>query len=312
MTDRMTRFAKWTPLLLAAVAAAGCSQTTTTEEPETPSVYTTFYPTTYFTTRIGGEHVKVVCPIPDDEDPIFWQPPAETIAEYQGADLIVVNGADFEKWFKMVSLPASKVVDTARPFRDGWLKIEGTIGHSHGAGDVHTHEGTDGHTWLDPNYAKVQAEEICKALEKLLPDHAEEFRANYDALAKDLDALHESLEELTGLLKEEHLLASHPAYGYPVDRYGWNVTDFDLDPEAVADEETVAVIRTVLAEKPARIILWESQPIEETSKLLADELGLKSVEFSPCELLSKEEIAAGDYLSVMKENIERLSAALAE
>ncbi len=314
MTDRITRFAGCMLPLLAVALLAGCSnEPTSTELIAKPHVYTTFYPTTYFTTRVAGERVVVVCPIPDDEDPIFWKPPAETIAEYQAADLIVINGAGFEKWFKMVSLPTSKVVDTARPFRDGWLKIEGVATHSHGSGDVHSHEGTDGHTWLDPHYAKVQAEEICKALEKLLPDHAEEFRANYAKLAEDLDALNALLEELTELLKEEHLLASHPAYGYPVDRYGWNVTDFDLDPEAVPDDETMTVIRDVLAVESARIILWESQPIDETSELLDDKFGLTSVEFSPCELLSKEEIAAGrDYLEVMKQNIERLRAALSE
>jgi len=37
-------------------------------------IYTVNYPLAYFTERIGGEHVKVVFPVPPDMDPAFWKP----------------------------------------------------------------------------------------------------------------------------------------------------------------------------------------------------------------------------------------------
>ena len=157
------------PLLAAALIALapGCSKSSDSQEQSESqsqtsadtstaaaplTVYTTFYPTTYFTQRIGGSHVEVTCPLPDDADPIFWQPDRNTIMAYQKAALIILNGADFEKWALTASLPTGRIVDTARNFTDQFITYE-SVTHSHGPGGDHTHEGIDGHTWIDPTLA---------------------------------------------------------------------------------------------------------------------------------------------------------------
>ena len=308
----MNAFHKWMILLLPAIVLAGCSQTETPQAGGVPRVYTTFYPTTYFTRQIAGDRVKVVCPLPAEEDPIFWKPSRKTISEYQQADRVVINGAGFEKWVATASLPSSKVVDTARPLADEFLKFQGNITHSHGPGGQHSHEGVDGHTWLDPNHAKVQANEIRKALAERLPEHADEFQANYVALAGELDTLDRSLVELSKTLADRHLLASHPAYNYLVDRYDWNLTNLDLDPQTMPDDATMAEIRLILESKPSKLILWESSPAEEVAARFQEELGLAGIVFSPCETLEEAAIAEGEnYLTVMKENVQRLRQAAA-
>ena len=56
--------------------ALGCSDQDASPEAAAgePVVYTTFYPTAYFTERIAGDRLKIVCPVPEGEDPIFWNP----------------------------------------------------------------------------------------------------------------------------------------------------------------------------------------------------------------------------------------------
>ena len=101
MSEGTRRFA-------AAALLGGCNGEDKPDSPDRRAkivVYTTFYPMTYFAQRIGGEHVEVVCPLPQDADPISWMPGANTIQAYQKADLIVINGAQFEKWLDKVSLP---------------------------------------------------------------------------------------------------------------------------------------------------------------------------------------------------------------
>jgi zinc transport system substrate-binding protein len=272
-----------------------------------PVVYTTFYPTTYFTTRIAGDLVDVVCPVPPDEDAIFWKPDDATVARYQKADLIIVNGADFEKWVLATSLPEAKVVNTAKPFAAEFVKFEKAVTHSHGPAGEHAHEGIDGHTWLDPVNAKIQAGEIAKALSKLLPAHAATFEARRRALDADLDALDAGFRKAAEKLAGAPLLASHPAYNYAAKRYGLNVKNLDLDPEEMPADETFATIKALLAEHPAKIVLWESFPSGEIAKRFAEELGLRSVEFSPCELMAPEALAGGqDYLTVMRRNLANL------
>ena len=58
---------------------------------------------------------------------------------------------------------------------------------------------------------------------------------------------------------------------------------------------------------PAKYVLWESAPLTESAERMKKELGLESIEFSPCELMSEADRNAGkDYLSVMKQNLKNL------
>jgi zinc transport system substrate-binding protein len=294
--------------MLIAAAVFGCANTEPAQQPTKPEISTTFYPTTYMTKRIAGNLATITCPLPTDEDPITWMPDSATIAAYQQADLVIVNGADFEKWVAKVSLPPSRIVNTAAPLADSFVRFKTAISHSHGPAGRHDHTGIDGHTWLDPQNAKIQAAEIRNALIKLLPDHADKLNTNYAALAADLDALDASLAQLAKQLKDRSPLASHPAYNYLARRYEWNITNLDLDPEVELSDETIANMRKQIEQIAPRpkVILWEQQPIAAVIGRLENDLGLASVVFSPCE----QAPAKGDYLSAMHDNIKRLQAAL--
>ncbi len=298
------------PLVLL-VACGGETDSTTSSEDEassTPVVYTTFYPTTYLARRLAGDDAQVVCPLPADEDPIFWKPDEDTILAYQGADLIVVNGAEFEKWVLRASLPESRIVSTAEPFRDEWVTFEKAVEHSHGPSGKHAHEGVDGHTWLDPVLAKVQATQIASALKRRLPAATAAIDERLAALHRDLDGLDQGFRGLTEDYDGHAILASHPAYNYVAKRYGWRVVSLDLDPETMPSDEAFAEIQALLAETPARFILWESAPLERIAKRFREELGLESIEFSPCETPPDGGV---DYLARMKTNLADVAPALA-
>ena len=279
------------------LSACGDPDTATppAETSDGKTVLTTFYPTQYFAQRIAGDLLTVECPVPDDADPIFWQPDSASLQRYQSAALIIVNGAEFEKWIGTASLPENRIVDTAKSFEKDFIKYEGSTSHKHGDGEEHTHTGIDGHTWVDPHYAKIQAAAIHKAFAKQWPEHADAFAANFKALADDLDALDAEFRQLD--LKQP-LLASHPAYNYLARRYGWDVTSLDLDPDALPPKDAIS------PDHPAKLILWESEPRNMAASILEKNHGIKSITFSPAELRGDE-----DYLTTMRTNIARLKAA---
>jgi zinc transport system substrate-binding protein len=293
------------------LAAAGLLASTALSaaraEEDRPDVFTTFYPTEYFASRIAGDLVEVRNPVPEDADPIFWEPSREDLQAYQGADLIILNGAGFEKWVENATLPEDRVVNTAEPFESEFIVYEDAVTHSHGSVGEHTHEGLDGHTWIDPHHAKVQAAEIKEALAERFPEHGDAFEEGYEALASDLDSLDQTLSAYKKSYDGKPIFASHPAYNYLAKRYGWNVDNLDLDPEEMPSDETFADIKARQAHHPAKYIVWEAEPTPEIARRFEEELGLESITFSPAELLSGEQRAAGvDYLDVMKENLERI------
>lgn len=274
-----------------------------------PTIYTDFYPSEYFTRRITGTLAHVVCPVPADEDPIFWNPESAVIQQYQAADLIVANGAGYAKWMEKATLPESRIVDTAHSFKSDWIVIKNAVTHTHGAAGKHSHEGIDGHTWMDPVYAKVQATVIRDALKARWPAHADAFDAGFASLAADLDGL---AAEIAALPAQAPMLASHPAYNYLARRNGWDVTNVVMAPEDEPDTDTLAHLSEALKAHPAKLMLWEAAPLPATVEKLRGNYGLTCVVFQPVEVLSNEERQAGDdYLSLMHRNIATLKAALA-
>jgi zinc transport system substrate-binding protein len=297
-------------VLLVGMLGAGCGKKTSTSVAPAgkPSVYTTFYPTQYFAERIGGDLIDVVCPVPEDEDAIFWMPDGTAIQAYQKADLIILNGAGFAKWVQKVSLPSSRVVNTAKPFEEKFISFEDGTVHSHGKAGEHAHEGIDGHTWLDPVNARIQASELKHALAARFPEDEGIFEKGFAALAKELDALDEKLKGYQAAYKNQPLLASHPAYNYIARRYGWNLKNLDLDPEAMPSDEAFQGIKEMLKRHPAKHLIWETYPTKAIAERMLNELGLISIEFSPCELLSEDAQNSGtDYMSVMRRNLDNIS-----
>ncbi len=296
-----------------AILSAGCkSEGTTSVARNKTLVYTTFYPTTYFTQRIAGDHAEVVCPCPASEDPIYWTPDDKTLAAYQQADLIVINGASLEKWIDKVSLPQSRIVDTTKPMADSLITFTQAIQHTHGPKGEHAHTGIDGHTWLDPVSAKGQALEIKKALIHQDPDHRADYERGFAALAKDLDDLDTRFRAISARMKTVSLLCSHPAYNYIARRYGWRIRNLHLDPLHMPDAENLAEAKQAASALSARLLLWEVAPNSEIAEAIQARAGVRSIVFSPCETLDEDARRRGeDYLSAMQANITTLEDALA-
>lgn len=274
-------------------------------------VLTTFYPTTYFARQIAGGQVPVECLVPEGEDPIFWKPSREALERYTNAELIVLNGAKFEKWAQRATLPRSRVVDSAQGFRDRFVTYEHAVTHSHGPGGEHSHEGTDGHTWLDPINAIDQSKAIAEAMAKSWPDHAGSFETNQQELERALRELHSRYEnEVTPKLDGVKLLASHPAYNYLAERYGWDIHNLDLDPDDGLTEDAIDEINEAIGDHDGKVVLlWESEPNLESET----EHAFYNVLFTPAELpVTGTAEADPDYMGIMHANIDRLLEAISD
>ena len=258
------------------------------------------YPLQYFAERIGGSAVDVVFPAPGDEDPVFWQPDDAAIAQYQDADVVLMNGATYSKWAEKVTLPQSKIVDTSAAFKADFIEIKADATHSHGPGGEHSHSGTAFTTWVDLTQAIQQAEAVKNALNK----HAPDAEKNFSALKTDLEALDARLLAVGKRIANAPLVASHPVYHYLARRYALNLTAVLWEPETVPDDMAMGDLKAILAKHPAKWMIWEGEPAEESVAKL-DAIGVTSVVFDPCGNVPDD----GDFLSIMKANVEALENA---
>jgi zinc transport system substrate-binding protein len=271
------------------------------------TVYTVNYPLKYFAERIGGEQVRVVFPGPADEDPALWKPDAETIAAYQRAELILLNGASYAKWTSTVSLPETRIVDTSASVVDQYIKVEDAVTHSHGPGGEHAHASTAFTIWLDTRIALAQGAAIQQALRRLRPQHEAGFQQNVAALQSDLNELDRELSAAVKRQADRPVIFSHPVYQYLQRRYSLNARSVHWEPAEVPPQKMWDELAKMLKQHPAKWMVWEATPADETVKRLND-LGVQSTVFDPCGNQPEE----GDFLDVMRRNVENLRLVFAD
>lgn len=269
------------------------------------SVVSVNYPLHYFATRIGGDLVDASFPVPADIDPAFWKPSGDQVAQFQAADVIVLNGAGYAKWASLAALPRRKLVVTSDSFDDRLIETEGAS-HQHGPTGEHSHGALAFTTWLDPVQAISQADTIRAALMRRLPERQTEIDANFGRLEADLIALDRALGQAFASLADTLLLASHPVYQYLGRRYGLDIVSFLWEPEVVPDDEQWRALAATAKSRGARVMIWEGEPAVETRRRL-EALGIDIIVFAPAMNVSDE----GDFLSIMRANSESVRAAAA-
>lgn len=265
------------------------------------NVYVVNYPLQYFTERIGGEHVNAIFPVPSGVDPAFWVPDISSISAYQQADLIFLNGADYAKWVQKVSLPHSKVVNSSARFKNQYIRIQGAITHSHGPGGEHAHQGVAFTTWLDFDLASKQAKAIADALSKKQSEFKDIFQKNYKALEKELMGLDQEIKIIISKDPSKPIIGSHPVNDYLARRYGLNMKSVNWEPDEVPSDTQWSELQALLKKHPAKLMIWEGEPIEESVERLKA-IGINSMVFDTCGNTPEQ----GDFMSVMQQNVENL------
>jgi zinc transport system substrate-binding protein len=268
------------------------------------TVYVVNYPLKYFAERIAGEHARVVFPVPGNVDPAFWMPDAETIQQYQRADLILLNGAHYAKWVQKVTLPQFRLVDTSSDFKNQLIRTEKTVTHHHGPEGKHSHEGTAFTTWLDFNLAIQHAQAIEKAFYSQRPDLGPVFKTNLKKLEQDLRKLDLEIKTFISGNSITPLVVSHPVYQYLARAYGLNIVSLLWEPDKIPDDREWNKLRAILKSHPARWMVWEREP-ERPFLARLKSMGMESLVFDPCGNVPEK----GDFLSVMRQNIENLKQA---
>ncbi|OVE78094.1 hypothetical protein BVX98_01395 [bacterium F11] len=268
------------------------------------NIFVVNYPLRYFAERIAKDQARVVFPAPRDVDPAFWIPKQSVILAYQKADLILLNGASYAKWISKVSLPPSRLVKTSRIFKDQLIATPGGVTHSHGTGGEHSHSGTAFTTWLDFSLAIQQAEDILKTLIRKRPASKAEFEKNFADLKADLMFLDEAVKKVVSKNPKQPFVSSHPVYQYFSRRYGLTMESVMWEPGEFPSDTLWKELKMGLKAFPAKWMIWEGNPLPKSIGKLK-EMGVKSLVFDPCGNVPDE----GDFLSVMKKNIEELKKA---
>jgi zinc transport system substrate-binding protein len=280
------------------------------------NVQVSILPQKYCVERIGKDRVNVDVLVQPGKSPEVYSPSPDQIKKLVAADIYFRIGIDFETGLmdKIQSVAGLKIVDTREgiTFRDMEVHPHEGEDHDH-EGDDHGHEadhdgdqehhghpGKDPHIWMSPDNVKIQAHTIFQALVEIDPQGREAYQANYDAFAKDLDALDLHLKNVLKPFQGENLFVFHPAFGYLTDRYGLIQIAVETMGKAPKGKELSNIIK-LAKKKKTRVIFVQPQFDRSAAQKIASAVNGVVMAMDPL---------AYDYLANMKTMADTIAKAL--
>lgn len=120
--------------------------------------------------------------------------------------------------------------------------------HDHGDHEDHGHElstsTADGHVWLDPNNAKLMARRLAQIFAARWPQWAEDFTANAERFAGEVDAVSGEIENELEPVRDVPFVVFHDAYHYFEERFGLKtVGAITINPEVPPGARRLSALR---------------------------------------------------------------------
>ena len=294
----------WAGVVALGLVLTACTSASSGADDGTTSVVASFYPLEEAVAQVGGDLVTVENLTPPGVEPHDLELAPDDIETIATADVVVYLGGGFQ--------PA---VEDALAETDGALLVNAldavdTVPAPPGEAE----EGltVDPHVWLDPARFEQVVEEVAGALSGADPANEATYGSNAEAYIAELATLDEEFR--TGLSDCERttIVTSHEAFGYLADAYGlMEVAIAGLSPEAEPDAQQIAELLDLVEQQGVTTIFAEELVSPKVAETLANEAGIEVDVLDPLESLTDEQVEAGeDYVSVMRENLDRLRAAL--
>lgn len=274
------------------------------------------------TRQIGGDKVEVSEIVKPNQDMHIYHITPQNAKRLKNSQLILLNGKGFEsnefvKAAKAANVPVVLASDKIQSIQHDddddehhhEHEHEHEHEHKHEDKHAHHHHGDDPHVWQDPVLMKQYTQNIADALIQIDPANKDYYSGNlkkYQQKLDDLDAL--AKKSFAAIPPEKRkVLTSHDSFAYFGARYQIKF----LAPQGVSEEsepsakQMAEIIRTVKREN-IRAVFVENISNPKLLNRLTKEAGVSVTGKLYSDALPEN----GDYVDMMKHNIETLSGAM--
>lgn len=325
-------------LAFSLILLAACSNTSTTnnqtekakvnekaEEQSKLHIYTTVYPLSYFTERIGGDFVEVSSVYPPGANEHTFEPTQQDMIKFADADLLFYIGLGLEGFIEKAKLTlknanvefvpvTTKVPEEKFDISSKHLNDEDTEdGYTSHEEDEHGgHNGADPHVWLSTSISADIALSIKDALIEQLPNQSKTIEANYQSLLHDLQALDSQFKEMVAQANTRTFFVSHAAFGYIAGEYDLEqVPIAGLNSQDEPSQKELMGLVDLAKKLNIKYILFEQNVSSKLATTIQTEIGAEALTMHNLSVLTDEDIANNEtYFKLMEQNIETLRKAL--
>jgi zinc transport system substrate-binding protein len=283
------------------VAACGGDDDTGASRPQ---VVASFFPIAEAAQAVGGDLVDVANLTPAGTEPHDLELTTRQVDRLQDAALVLYLGQGFQ--------PAIEEIAEERDGPSVDLLAGLPLVAEAGEQDDDEDGALDPHFWLDPTLMSGAVDEIEQALAEVTPEHAAAFAANADEYRARLADLDAEFQSALADCARKAIVTSHAAFSYLAQRYGLEQLPIaGLSPESEPTPQRLDELADLIATDGVTTVFYEALVDPDVAETLAREAGVETAVLNPIEGLSDEDVEAGkDYVTVMRENLAALTAAL--
>lgn len=283
--------------------------------------------------QAAGDAAEVTVLMKRGQSPHAYSPSPREIAALEEADIIFVNGLDFEEGLinilesmddaLVVSVSAGIEPIPGTPHDDHADEDEhGDDDHDddHAGEDEHDHgEGGDPHFWFSPLNVIQWTENIEHALSAADPGNAANYEESAEAYIAELRALDDDIREAVSNIPESDrkLVMDHQVVGYFAAEYGFEILGNilpSLSDQAEPSPRELAELTEIIREEGIKAIFVGDTAGESLLRLaesLAAEIG-RDITVVPLltESLAEPGRRGADYIDFMRYSTEQITGAL--
>jgi zinc/manganese transport system substrate-binding protein len=291
--------------------------------------------------RIGGEHIALTTLVGPDGDAHVYQPTPKAARSVAEADVLFMNGLEFEGWLERLaeaaSFDGSMVVATTGVVP---IAFEEHEDDDHGEHDDHEehddhddhkehddhddhkehddhaghdHGTFDPHAWQSLDNAVIYANNIAAGLAQADPANASAYYTNRAAFVTEIVALKSDVDAMMAALPADKrtVVTPHDAFGYFAEAYDLTFeAPQGMSTESEVSAADVAALILQIRRESISAVFIESITDNRMMEQIANETGATIGGTLYSDALSGETGPASTYLDMIRHNATTLSDAL--
>ena len=203
--------------------------------------------------QIGGDRVAVVSIMNNpDQDPHLFETTPGIVRQIAGAQIAIVNGADYDPWMEKLLAAAPQPEPQ---------------GHRSPPTCVHKKAGDNPHLWYDPATMPAVAKAIAAALSAADAAHGNDYAARLTAFLASLKPLDAKIAAIRGKYAGAAVTASEPVFGYMAQALGLKMRNEPFQLSVMNDTEPsardVAAFERDLKDHKVRVMFYQQAGVQQ-------------------------------------------------
>ena len=308
-------------VIIAAVLTAGCADGIAYTGEGDVKVLCTIFPIADIVREIAGEHVSYALLTPSGADAHSYEPTPLDIAAISECDLFVYIGGVSDYWadevLKTLGANAPRTMKLIDCAHDSLILDEHEHDEHEHDHDEHEEEIYDEHIWTSPKIYQNMVTAVAYELAQIVtPDAAADIETEAARYCDDLDILGGEFRAIADEASNHTLVfGDRFPFKYLAEEYGFDcIAAFDGCGEDT--EPSAAVIADIIDYvngNGVTVVFCMAESSDKIAKTICAETGAELMKLHSCEVRTSAQTADGaTYITLMKENAEKIRAALVE